>query len=67
MDSTRLFERNLFRCEEVDPLDYSKYPLASNEEFAYMETQKNYDMLKLIAEENEIVSQRLKQKIDELC
>ena len=35
-------------------------------EFSYMKTQKNYDILKLIAEENEIVSQRLKQKIDEL-
>ena len=36
-------------------------------EFSYVRNQKNYDLLKRIAEENEIVSQRLKQKIDELC
>ena len=37
------------------------------EEFCNIRTQKNFDLLKRIAEENEIVSQRLKQKIDELC
>ena len=37
------------------------------EEFSDVRNQKNYDLLKRIAEENEIVSQRLKQKIDELC
>ena len=36
-------------------------------EFCYIRNQKNFDLLKRIAEENEIVSQRLKQKIDELC
>jgi len=36
-------------------------------EFCYIKNQKNFDLLKRIAEENEIVSQRLKQKIDELC
>ena len=36
-------------------------------EFCEIKNQKNFDILKRISEENEIVSQRLKQKIDELC
>ena len=45
----------------------SKSDVEMMEEFSDVRNQKNYDLLKRIAEENEIVSQRLKQKIDELC
>ena len=39
MDAARILERNMFRCEEVDSTDYSMFPLASEEEFACMESQ----------------------------
>ncbi|MCR4961640.1 MAG: PcfJ domain-containing protein [Lachnospiraceae bacterium] len=39
MDAIRGLERRLYPCKEIDCNDYEKFPLASDEEFAYMESE----------------------------